>query len=97
MERLDYLRRLHTKYIGWNDLRDSITIKLGSEFEPFGRATEDWDDIYKLEMQYVPYRWKTAQGTYRAGASGLYMCFEDETLEKVIEKAINYLEDYYGH
>ncbi len=75
-----------------NNRKDFIILTCSCEFEPFGRATEDFDLIWRLKLPTVQYYWKSTTG-WRTGKEGLNAEFYGETPDKVIDKAVRFLEE----
>lgn len=69
-------------------------IECRCEFEPFGRATEDWDIVWVLTLPLYPWMWKNTDNLWVLGKTGRAMFFEADTLEKVIAKAIYFIREY---
>lgn len=70
-----------------------ITIRVGNDFEPHGRASEDWEIIVTLTLYGVPRYWLSNTG-WRLGNDFIPMQLNGRTLEDVIRQAIAFLEWY---
>ena len=70
-----------------------ITIRVGNDFEPHGRASEDWEIIWTLTLRTVPRHWFSTTG-WRPGNSSDAMRFNGRTLAEVVDKAAGFLEWY---
>jgi hypothetical protein len=82
---------LNIKPIPLNQDKCFIQLLCTVEFEPFGRASEDWDIIWKLFLPETPYYWKSTTGWRKGDKSG--MAFYGRTENEVIGKAINFIKE----
>lgn len=65
------------------------------EFEPWGRASENWDAVYRLEFPYIRRMHKGSSGLWRVWGKG-YLFFQGESADEVIRKAGKCLEEIKG-
>lgn len=79
--------------LGPGILDDSIRIRCFSEFEPHGRASETWEEVWVIELPYCQYFWKSTIG-FKKGKEGLHASFKGKTFEEVEKRAIEFLKFY---
>jgi hypothetical protein len=75
-----------------------INITCYVDFEPFGRAAEGWDVVWKLELLTIPsswYNYKTSQ--WEKCSSIGPMSFRGPSLESVISRAKTFMRAYAGN
>ena len=70
---------------------DVVTIRLGYDFEPHGRASETWDDVWEVRLATVPCFWKSTKGWVRGNAD-VAPYFKGRTEAEAKARAIVYLE-----
>jgi len=73
--------------------QDLVNIRVGNDFEPHGRASEDWEIIWTLTLPTVPFHWLSTTG-WRLGQSNAGMLFNGETLDEVVDKATEFMDWY---
>ena len=69
---------------------DVLTLKLSDEFEPHGRASEAWDDIWRLTLHGVPRCWPTSNGDWVECSSG-EQTFRGREPEDCVRQAIMFM------
>lgn len=69
---------------------DWFVLRCQVDFEPNGRASETWEEHWKLELPKTPSYWQKSNGTWVRGY-GMGMDFDAPTMQKVLEKGIYYL------
>jgi len=72
-------------------IQDCIRLTVGYEFEPHGRASEDFELIWKLKLCCVSYYWKSTSGWKKGEGKG--MEFKGMTYQEVIDKAFKFLTE----
>lgn len=73
--------------------QDLVTIRVGNDFEPHGRASEDWEIIWTLTLPTVPFHWLSTTG-WRPGQSDAGMRFNGRTLADVLNRATAFMDWY---
>lgn len=71
---------------------DLVKIKCSYEFEPFGRASETWELMWRLDLPTVQAYWRSVVG-YRTCDEGLHPHFTGHTLEEVVNEAVVFLKE----
>ena len=84
--------RLHSKLSPIYHDKDLLVIKCRCGFEPHGRASDTWEMIWRIELPYVQYYWKSTTG-WRPGTPGLNMKFKGRTLYEAMMKLSSFLGD----
>lgn len=90
----DLVSRLPKAY---NALRqDLLTIRVGNDFEPHGRATEDWEIVWTITLHCIPAHWRSITGWRQCTGWGAdqAMKFRGETLADVVGKATAFVDWY---
>lgn len=72
--------------------QDLVVFRCRCEFEPHGRASETWEMLWRIELPFVQYHWKSTAG-WRPGKAGLSMKFEGRTLYEAMMKLCTFLEE----
>ena len=68
---------------------DIMTIRLGYDFEPHGRASECWEDVWSIKLHTVPGYWWSTTGWRRGGFEG--MRFYGRTIEDAKAQMIGFM------
>ena len=81
---------LHGKLAPAYHDRDLVVFRCRCEFEPHGRASETWEMLWRIELPFVQYYWKSATG-WRPGNPGLSMKFAGRTLYEAMMRLSTFL------
>lgn len=73
---------------------DIFVLKCRMEFEPHGRATETWEEVWYLYLPTHQYHWVNIHGKLVRGKEGLTQSFKGKTDSDVIDEAILWLEKF---
>jgi hypothetical protein len=87
MTTLKEISSLLPRYI---DKESLFKLELLYAFEPNGRASETWEDVWVLILPNVPGYWFSLSGWQR-GAWGDGMTFKSPSLEEVLAHAKDFL------
>ena len=90
LSKLIYLVQIHNRDID----KDIISIRCKLEFEPHGRATETFEEVWYLELPQHQYYWFNNEGELVRGKLGLHQTFKGRTEDDVLSKAIDWLKEY---
>jgi len=63
------------------------------DFEPFGKASEDWEGVWGLVLPQQQAHWHGADGKWHPCNPGVQMRFKAETFDKVVAQAVAFLTD----
>jgi len=74
--------------------RDIIQLNCKLEFEPHGRASETWEEVWYLELPQHQYYWENNEGELVMGKLGLHKTFKGRNEDDVVNKAIEWLKKY---
>jgi hypothetical protein len=72
--------------------QDLVRIRLGHDFEPFGLAVEDWDDVWSIHLVTVPGYWWSTTGWRPRKPNSTGMVFSGHTLDDCICKANDFIK-----
>lgn len=81
--------KLLPKY--WN--ADFFELSVRCEFEAFGKASENFDEVWVLKLPNTQYYFRLSDGAYREGTKNLSMSFKGKTMAEVLDRAIDFLEN----
>lgn len=70
--------------------RNVYVLKKRVEFEPHGRASETWEDTWRLELPWCYHHWKSTTG-WRKGKNVMPMVLTADSMKKVIRRASVFL------
>lgn len=89
----DILNLLSKIYDGFpaKDMKDLILISVCYEFEPHGRACEDWEIVYRLSIPYIFSYWKGREGWVKRENKDLYWKCKGRTLQKCLDETYDLL------
>jgi hypothetical protein len=93
MEKLLELLNIQNKLTPLYQNKDFLRIRCYCDFEPFGRASETWEEVWELVLPQHSSYWFSA-GNWHKYNSNAHMYFEDRSLDAVISRAIVFLEWY---
>ena len=68
-----------------------VSLCLRYDFEPHGRASETWEDVWFLTLHTIPHHWMSTTG-WRLGTTPDGICFSGRTEEEVRAMAIGFVE-----
>lgn len=71
---------------GW----DFIRLRCYCQFEGHGRASEDWEEHWMLELPAVQHHWHSTTG-WREGEGKDGMSFHGKTAQQVIDAALAFM------
>lgn len=91
---LEELRRQleQEKPSGWKDKR-ILSLDLSSLFEPHGRASEDWEDTWRLTLYEYQNCWRTTKGEWVPTRVARPMTFNAKTPNDCILRALRFLRE----
>lgn len=69
-----------------------VNIYCSYEFEPFGKASETWELMWRLDLPTVQAYWKSTTG-WRLCNKGLHPHFTGRMLDDVVQEAISFLKE----
>lgn len=72
--------------------QDLLNITCRIEFEPFGRASETWEVVWEVSLPQHQGYWESTKG-WKARNDGVSTTIRGRSLEGVLDKTINYLEE----
>jgi len=75
------------------DRHDVFKLTCKCEFEPFGKASEDWEFIWILELPTIPFYWHSING-WKLGGLNSGMRFTGHTPEHCLQQAYPFAEWY---
>ena len=90
----DLWKELHRNKIyfpSYTLVQNCISITAAYEFEPYGRASETWEIIWRLTLPCVAYYWKSTAGWKKGEGKG--MEFKGRTSQEVIDKAFQFMKE----
>lgn len=73
---------------------DILVIKLRVEFEPFGKASEDWDLVWTAELPRTQGYWKNIRNERIEMAKGLKQRFRSKTLHGLLNDIKEFMNFY---
>lgn len=81
-----------------NDGQTFYSIRCYCDFEPFGRATEDWDKVYEITFPQIPAHYRGSDNKWHEIDRIYDKCqtFRADSLVVLESKAINFLKWYFG-
>lgn len=71
-----------------------FVIECRCEFEPFGRASETWEEIWRVTLPLYPWMWKNTNNEWVVGSGNQSMYFEGKNLDVTVSRAISFLREY---
>jgi hypothetical protein len=74
-----------------------MKLELRYEFEPHGRASETWEDVWVLTLPHVHPHWKGISTWMRCGENAIGPMSFKGTLSYVMAYATDFLEWYRNH
>lgn len=75
----------------WSE-KNLVVIRYRYEFEPFGKASENWEEVWYLNLPFVQFMWLSVDG-WRNGKEGISMTFKGRSLFDVCQSARNFLTE----
>jgi len=69
-----------------------FTLRCYCDFEGHGRASETWEEHWRLTIPNIPYHWRTTNG-WRKGTAKGGMRFHGRTPGVVIQRALRFLDE----
>lgn len=64
-----------------------IKLSFSQEFEPHGRASETWEDVWHLELPTIPSYWISSDGNLNQRNPKFHTKIKDKTLDDVLDEA----------
>ena len=77
------------------ELGQLIQLKMGVAFEPHGRASETWEQIWILSLFTIPLYYQTKGDWVKDEKPGRHMYFRGRSAQIVIDKAKAFLQEVY--
>ena len=74
--------------------QDLFTVKVRCEFEPFGLASENWDEVWVVVLNTVPAHWMDANGIHHKCTTDFPMQFKGHSYHEAVNTAKAWLKDF---
>lgn len=86
--------RLINKIYGVPPDTDFIKITGSYKFEPHGKASETWEEIWTLELPLIPAHWKNTNKEWIKCNTDSSQTFTGRTHDEVFKKAVSFLLEF---
>lgn len=68
-----------------------MTIEFGQDYEPHGKASENWEFYWVLTLPHIRYYWLSTNGWVVGDNPKLPISFKARTLEQCARQALDFL------
>jgi hypothetical protein len=73
--------------------KDFIVVQCYCDFEGHGRASETWEEHWRLTLPLIQHHWKRNDGKWAKGSIGIRKSFHGHTFDEVVAKAKVFVRD----